>query len=533
MVASPGATSQPILNAVGISKVFGNGTQALTDVDLEVRPGTIHGIVGANGAGKSTLIKIISGAIGLSEGTLLWKGAEVAWATPRDARAAGIRTIYQHIPLVPTISVLDNVFLDEPGFLRKEAGLRVAFRQLLDRLDYEIDPDAIVSDLPIGDRQMVAILQALSTGAEVVIMDEPTASLSDTERELTFSIVRRLKAQGTTFLYISHFLDEILDLTEVVTVLRDGRVTLNQATASLSPDALVEAIAGRRLVETEHRRPPTRTGDPLLEVESITVPGRVQDVSLVVHRGEVVGLAGLLGSGRSELLHAIYGADPKARGTVKVAGKTVRRSTGASVDAGIALVPEDRFKQGLLGPWPLWQNTSLPDLKALSWRHLVPIEAEERARAERVVKSLGIVARSIDTEVRDLSGGNAQKVVFAKWLDGASQVLLLDDPTVGVDVGAKGDILELIRGFAEAGKAVLIASSDFEELLAVSDRILVIANGEIIAEVPGIGTPEHELLRLASGLAPSEDGGPATPAPGLPQSTPPREGADTAPRSPA
>jgi ribose transport system ATP-binding protein len=363
---------------------------------------------------------------------------------------------------------------------------------------------------------MVAILQALSTGAELVIMDEPTASLSDTERELAFAIARRLRAQGTTFLYISHFLDEILDLTEEVTVLRDGRVTLRAATADLDAAKLVTAIAGDRLVATEHHRTAAESiGEPLLEVDHLHVPGRIEDVSLTVRAGEVVGLAGLLGSGRSELLHAIFGADGSAKGTVTVRGRKVGRSTGAAVDAGLALVPEDRFKQGLLGPWSIWENTSLPDLKTLAWRRLIPSRQEERARADRVVDALGVVTQSIDTEVRDLSGGNAQKVVFGKWLDGAAEVILLDDPTVGVDVGAKSDILELVRGFARNGKAVLMASSDFEELLAVCDRVLVLADGGIVAELDAARTTEQEVLAIASGLGstanPTDPTSPATP----------------------
>lgn len=283
--------------------------------------------------------------------------------------------------------------------------------------------------------------------------------------------------------------------------MRDGRVTLRATTSDLDAATLVAAVVGRRLLATEHHRTGAETiGEPLLEVEDLTIPGRVEAVSLSVRAGEVVGLAGLLGAGRSELLHGIFGADGKARGTVRVAGRKVARSTGASVDAGVALVPEDRFKQGLLGPWSIWQNTSLPDIKTLSWRRLVPSEAAERARADRVVETLGVVTRSIDTEVRDLSGGNAQKVVFGKWLDGAARVFLLDDPTVGVDVGAKSDILELIRGFARSGKAVLMASSDFEELLAVCDRILILAQGSIVAELDAATTTEHEILGLASGL---------------------------------
>lgn len=518
MTTGPGETrQQPILETRGLTKVFGNGTQALTEVDLRVRPATIHGIVGANGAGKSTLIKIISGAIRPSDGSVTWKGREVDWSSPRDARAAGVRTIYQHIPLVPTLSVLDNVFLDQKGFLRGAGDLRVAFRQLLERIDYDIDPEALVSDLPIGDRQMVAILQALSTGAELVIMDEPTASLSDTERELAFSIVRRLRAQGTTFLYISHFLDEILDLTEEVTVLRDGRVTLRAATSELDAGKLIAAIAGDRLVTTEHHRTAAESiGEPLLEVEHLHVPGRIDDVSLTVRQGEVVGLAGLLGSGRSEMLHAIFGADERARGSVTVGGRKVGRSTGAAVGAGIALVPEDRFKQGLLGPWTIWENTSLPDVETLARFGILPQQSRERARADRVVEALGVVTRSIDTEVRDLSGGNAQKVVFGKWLDGAATVFLLDDPTVGVDVGAKSDILELIRGFARAGKGVLMASSDFEELLAVSDRILVLADGVIVAELDAATATEQQVLAIASGLGPTHPATPTDPSPASP-----------------
>ena len=322
MTTGPGDTIQPILETRGLTKVFGNGTQALTEVDLTVRPATIHGIVGANGAGKSTLIKIISGAIRPSDGSITWKGREVDWSSPRDARAAGVRTIYQHIPLVPTLSVLDNVFLDQKGLLRGEGDLRVAFRQLLERIDYDIDPEAIVSDLPIGDRQMVAILQALSMGAELVIMDEPTASLSDAERELAFSIARRLRAQGTTFLYISHFLNEILDLTEEVTVLRDGRVTLRAATKDLDAGKLVTAIAGNRLLATEHHRTSAEhIGKPLLEVERMSVPGRIEDVSLTVHEGEVVGLPGRLGNGRRRQEHAILGAAGNASGRGNVAGR--------------------------------------------------------------------------------------------------------------------------------------------------------------------------------------------------------------------
>lgn len=495
-----------LLELTEIIKTFPNGTIALKGVDFRVDRGSVHGLVGANGAGKSTLFKIVAGAIKPSTGTISWKGQPVQWGSPAAPRAAGISTIYQHIPLVPTVSVLENVFLGESGLLMNRPRWLGRYDQLLERIGYRLDPDLLVGELSIGQRQMVAILHAMASGAELVMMDEPTASLSQGERELVFSTVRRLSEKdATTFIYCSHFLDEVLSLTDTVTALRDGRVVLRLPTAEVSEDALVEAMVGRKLMHMEDSRvAPIPDEVPVaLDVRELRSPARIGGVSFRLRTGEILGLAGLLGSGRSEILHAIFGSDRRATGAVTLAGRTLQRSPQASVRAGLALVPEDRVRQGLVTDWEIWRNTSLPDLDRLSRRAWLPQLARELDRARRAIKELKIVASGPHEPVSSLSGGNAQKVVFAKWLYGRVQVFLLDEPTVGVDVGTKADILELIRHFAQAGKSVLMVSSEFEELLAVCHRILVVRHGNIVAERNSSDTSEEELVSLASGLQPA------------------------------
>ncbi|MBA2545668.1 MAG: sugar ABC transporter ATP-binding protein [Solirubrobacterales bacterium] len=472
-------------------------------VDLTVERRTVHGIVGANGAGKSTLFKIIAGALEPTSGEIRWKGELVEWSSPAAPLAAGISTIYQHIPLVPALSVLENVFLGDFRGLYARGRLLRRYRAVVERVEYDLDPDLRVSDLSIGQRQMVAIMHALAHGAELVIMDEPTASLAQGERELVFETVRRLRdRENVTFIYCSHFLDEVLSLTDIVTVVRDGLVVAHEPTAGFSEDRLVVAMVGKQLASLESRRQrESRENAPvLLEVDRLESPGRISDVSLAVHEGEIVGLAGLLGSGRSEILHAIFGSDTTAKGRVALRGRELSRSARANVRSGLALVPEERMRQGLVPDWEIWRNTSLPDLTDLSAGGLLPSRAREVARAERAIRDLRIVTRSADAPVSALSGGNAQKVVFAKWLYGGASVFLLDEPTVGVDVETKAEILELIRRFALEGKGAIVASSEFEELLAVAHRILVVSRGRIVAERRASETSEEELLTLASGL---------------------------------
>jgi ribose transport system ATP-binding protein len=502
MTDSPGAP--PVFAALDVHKTYSSGTQALRGVSLMVRPGTVHGLIGANGAGKSTLIKILSGVEVATAGSIAWQGEPVSWTSPAQALAAGLAAVHQHTPLVGPLTVLDNVFLGLRDSRRWDADRRRReLAGLLDRIGYDLDAAQIVDDLSVGARQMVAILQALARRPSLILLDEPTASLSPAERNILFRSIRRLRDQGTSFVYVSHFLDEILDLTDHLTVLRDGRVVADAATASTQKPDLVEAIVGARLgrIEAGIPDPSSPRGEPLLEVEQLRSPGRFGPVTLTVHAGEVVGLAGLLGSGRTELLQAIFGADRAASGMVRIDGLALpRRSPHHGVRAGLALVPEDRMRQGLLRDWELWRNVSLPYVSGLSWRRWFPSRRAELALAERAITDLGIVAASPEVPVGDLSGGNAQKVVFAKWLYGSARVFLLDEPCAGVDVGAKADIIHLVRQLAARGHGVLIVASEFEELLGACDRVMVMRRGQIAGEYPATATDVRELTALASGL---------------------------------
>ncbi len=498
--------TEPLLRLEQVRKTFPNGTVALRGVDLRVERGSVHGLLGANGAGKSTLIKILSGAFAASAGRVLWRGQAVDWRRPADANAAGVATIHQHIPLVPTLSVLENIFLPQGGLWRRSDADRLHFAKLSQTVGYAIDPDALVGDLSIGQRQMVAILQALGGGAELIVMDEPTASLATEEREIVYATVRRLaRHEGKAILFVSHFLDEVVALTDRVTVLRDGVAVLRTETREVNEMRLAEAIVGRAMAAIEHlaRADRHRVGAPVLELRDLASRGRLAPLSLTLRAGEVIGVAGFLGSGRSELLHAIFGADPHATGEVRVRGVKVGRATGARVAAGIALVPEDRMRQGLVPGFEVWRNTTLPDLAGVSWLRLIPRRDAELDRARDAIARLGIKAQSPEVLVTELSGGNAQKVTVGKWLFGDVAVFLLDEPTAGIDVGAKADILALVRRLAGEGCGVIMVSSEFEEILAVSDRVLVMREGRIVAERDAAETSEHELVLLASAAQPA------------------------------
>ena len=490
-----------LLRLDAVSKTFPNDTVALRGVDLAVRAGSVHGLLGANGAGKSTLIKILSGALPATGGALTWCGTRVHWRRPAEPRAAGIATLYQHIPLVGTLSVLENVFLGDVSGWRRANALELRLQRLLDTVGYDIDPHALVGELPLGQRQMVAILQALAGRARLIIMDEPTASLPSTERAIVYRTIQHLaRGEGTAVLFVSHFLDEVMSLTDEVTVLRDGVAVLRAATADLDETRIAAAIVGRPVAAVTREVSAVPAGQtPLLRVEKLASPGKLAPCTFELHPGEVLGIAGFLGAGRSELLHAIFGADPRATGEVSLLGRKIGRSPAAAVRAGIGLVPEDRLGQGLIPSFTLWQNTSLPFLAGVSWRQFLLVRRREIARAEAAVTRLHIKAASLDARVVELSGGNAQKVCIAKWLHDATKVLLLDEPTAGVDVGARAEILRNVRALAAAGAGVVVVSSEFDELLAVADRILVLRDGSLVAQRQAHETTEHELILLAGG----------------------------------
>jgi ribose transport system ATP-binding protein len=494
-----------IMQLRGVVKEFPNGTVALRGVDLEIEQGKVHGLLGANGAGKSTLIKILSGAYSATGGDMIWRGKPVVWNSPKAANDMGVATVHQHIPLVPTLSVIENIFLGNTGLWRRASALRKQFDELCQRVGYWLDPDTVVGSLSIGERQMVSILTAVGTGADLIVMDEPTASLAAQERELVYATVRRLsKGENKAILFVSHFLDEVMALTDQVTVIRDGRAVMRANTAELDENKIAEAIVGKQIVALERQakqRVPTPSAHvmPRLHLNDLASKGKLGAVSLDVAQGEVVGIAGLLGSGRSELLHAIYGSDQNATGTVVLDGMRVARNAGAAVKAGIGMVPEDRMAQGLVPDFEIWRNTTLPALDGVSVLNALPVAERERERGWEAIRLLSIKASSPDILVSELSGGNAQKVTIAKWLFSDVKLFLLDEPTAGIDIGAKTDILRLVRQLASEGKSVIIVSSEFEELLAVADRIIVMRDGQCVAERDAHETSEHELLLLAGG----------------------------------
>lgn len=504
-MAHSDAQDVPLLRLSNIAKMYGNGTVALRGVDLEVRLGSIHGLLGANGAGKSTLIKILSGVILASDGTITWRGREATLTSTRSAGELGIATIHQHVPLAPSLSVLENIFLSDGGFWRKSKHYRASYAKLCDRVGYYLDPDLLVSDLAIGQRQMVSILTALKSGADLIVMDEPTASLATEERELVYRMAKRLAYQeGKAVLYVSHFLDEIIDLTDTVTVLRDGTAVLRAQTKDLDESKIAEAIVGREIAAMERlsrdrmTKPMLQAGTPpRLELRALNFPGFAAPLDLRLARGEVLGIAGLLGSGRSELLHAIFGSETRATGDVLIDGKKVRRGTGAAVKAGLAFVPEDRMTQGLVANFEIWRNVTLPALQTVSRWGGMPIRAQEISHGWQAIERFKIKASSPEILVSELSGGNAQKVAIAKWQFSDVKVFLLDEPTAGIDVGAKADILSLVRKLAEEGITTIIVSSEFEELLSVCDKLMVLRDGKASAVVDAHEVTIHDLILLA------------------------------------
>lgn len=487
----------PLLALTGIQKTWPNGTAALRGVDLVVKPGRVHGLLGANGAGKSTLIKILAGAISASGGAMAWHGETARWKSPRDARVAGIATLYQHIPLVPTLSALDNILLEQRRGFRNDPVARARAGDVVATLGNPFDLDELVGDLPIGTRQMVAIAQALIGDPQLVIMDEPTAALGEHERETTYRTIRRLADEGRAVLFVSHFLDEIVALTDEVTVLRDGRAVLHADTSTLDEISIAAAIAGRAVAPLGRHAGAQQSGRTMLDVRALHSPGKLAPTSLTVGAGEIVGIAGLLGSGRSELLHAVFGADPAARGTVAVDGRPTALFTDDTVAAGMALVPEDRASQGFVPQMTIAENIALPRRG-----HLIDGPAETAA-AEAAIARLAIKADGPDALVSELSGGNAQKVVIAKWLAAETRVLLLDEPTAGIDIGARTDILGTIRALAQDGMAVLLVSSEFSDLLAIADRILVMRDRAVVSEIADPAQfDEATLLQRAGGSRP-------------------------------
>jgi simple sugar transport system ATP-binding protein/ribose transport system ATP-binding protein len=484
----------------GISKRFG-GVHALSGVDLRIAPKSIHALVGENGAGKSTLAKILAGVYRPDDGELVVDGQTVAYRSPRDALLDGTTIITQEPTLVPHRSVLENVFLgveSSAGGVVDERRNARRFAKLVSETGIELPPRRLAHSLRVADQQKVEILRAIVRNARLIVMDEPTSALTLDESDRLFELVRRLQGFGTTIVYVSHFLAEVLEVADTVTVLRDGRVVRTAPAAEETPQRLVSAMLGRSVDLTfPDKQPPALDAPVVLSVRGLSRPPTIRDVSLEVRAGEIVGLAGLVGSGRSEVARAIFGADRLDAGSIEFAGRPIRnRSPRAAIRRGIVMLPEDRKTQGLLMLRSILDNVTLPHLDSVSHAGVVSTTAERR-EAGGLIDSLDVRTRSKTARVSTLSGGNQQKVLFARWLFRTPRLFIADEPTRGVDVGAKLAIYELLHALAREGIGVLLISSEHEELLGLAHRVVVMRAGRVVAEFDGETMSEDAVLHAA------------------------------------
>jgi ribose transport system ATP-binding protein len=496
------AGGTPLLEMHGIVKTF-PGVRALDGVDLDVRAGEVHCLLGQNGAGKSTLIKVLAGAHQPDAGRITWRGDEVRLGSPQAAMTLGIATIYQELDLVSGLTVADNIFLGRErsrfGITRPAAANKAA-SELLTRLGHpEIRPTAEVGSLSAASQQMVSIARALSQDARLIVMDEPSAVLDNEEVERLFAVVRDLTAHDVAVVYISHRLEEIRQIGDRITVLKDGSTVATGLPARETPTREVITLMTGRTIEyvfPERRARVASDAAPLLEVEGLGLRGSFSNVSFTVRPGEILGLAGLVGAGRSEILETVFGARRASTGTVRVGGKKLRNGdVGSTVAAGVGLAPEERKSQALLLGDSVYRNISISSLARFA-RGGFLARGAERAAAQELTRSLDVRPADVDREVRTLSGGNQQKVVLARWLLRDCRVLLLDEPTRGVDVGARSEIYALVRDLADRGVAVVVVSSEIPEVLGLADRVLVIADGAVVAEEPADALDEHRVLDL-------------------------------------
>ncbi|TVT44546.1 sugar ABC transporter ATP-binding protein [Amycolatopsis rhizosphaerae] len=491
----------PLLEVRGVTKSFG-AVAAVDGVSFPLYAGEAHALVGENGAGKSTIVKMLAGVHRPDSGSLLVDGAEVDFASPADAKAAGIAVIYQEPTLFPDLSVAENIVMGRHprgrlGMIDR-AAVRAEAEQLFSRLGVRIDPSRPARGLSIADQQIVEIAKALSADARVLIMDEPTAALSVFEVERLFNVVRALREEGAAIMFISHRFEEITELCQRVTIMRDGRHVSTDPLADLTVDEMVRRMVGRELDALFPKQDVT-PGEVVLEVEGLSREGVFRDISFSVRAGEIVAFAGLVGSGRSEVVQAVFGVDERDAGVVRLNGKELKPgSPRAAMAAGMALVPEDRRQQGLVMDLSIERNVTLPRSGALARLGFL-FGGTERCEAQRWTQRLQTKFGRLGDAVGTLSGGNQQKVVLAKWLSMAPKLLIVDEPTRGIDVGTKAEVHRLMSTLAAEGVAVVMVSSELPEVLGMADRVLVMREGRIVAEIPRAEASEDTVMFAAMG----------------------------------
>ena len=470
-----------------VSMRFG-GVRALDDVHLDVLPGEVHALLGENGAGKSTILKILRGVQAPTSGNIEIGGVAITKHTAEASRDAGVAMAFQEMSLIPTLTVAQNIFLNREikagsGLIDDKAAVAEAIK-LFERMGVAVDPTAKVADVPAGHRQLTEIVKATSQPCKVLVLDEPTTALSRNEVERLFDYVKQLRQSGVAIVYVSHRMDEIFRIADRATVLRDGKHIITAPISEFTLESMIAHIIGRRSRGfSDVVREEITIGEPLLEAIGLHGDVKPAGVDLTLRRGEVVGIAGLLGSGRSSLARVLAGIQPIKAGEIRVNGKAVRIASPAdAIDAGIALVPEDRAKQGFVAFHSVQTNIDLPNLDKLSQRGFIDFAGSD-ALADDSIKQLRIRTDGRRAPVRSLSGGNAQKVVIAKWLATEPDILILDEPTAGIDIGSKSEIVTLIRSLARSGKAILVLSSELQELLAACDRILIMSEGRIVRDI--------------------------------------------------
>lgn len=493
--------NEVLLEAREICKSY-NGVGVLHNVRLTVRKGEVHALMGENGAGKSTLMKILTGAVKQDSGQVIYRGQELHIRHPMEIRNHGIGIVYQEFNLLPQLTVAQNIFIGrEPGSRLKgfinERKLIAEARAILQRLQLNIDPQAMVSELSVAEQQMVEIAKSLSYSCELLIMDEPTAALTDSEIDTLFGVIADLRAQGVAIIYISHRMNELNRIVDRVTVLRDGQFVAEHRLKETTEDQLIQQMVGRQLVSKFPDKPDYTRGEAMLEIKRLQRRGVLNDISFTAYRGEILGISGLMGAGRTELARAIFGADPIDAGEIAVGGrKTVVNSPQAAIRVGIGYITEDRKKDGLMLPLSIKENiivASYDELSSIGWMK----EKKAETVSDHFMRRLGVKAVDRNQTVAHLSGGNQQKVVLAKWLCRNAKIVIFDEPTRGIDVGAKYEVYQLMYELVLGGAAVIMISSEMPEILGMCDRILVMAHGRITADLPAAEADQETIARYA------------------------------------